>query len=63
MARATPWPLDVFRGAEVLRCGEGKLDWVLLRRLEVASKGIGNHDYAASDHKWLSADVRFSDGT
>mmetsp|Transcript_8371 Transcript_8371/g.25104 ORF Transcript_8371/g.25104 Transcript_8371/m.25104 type:complete len:379 (+) Transcript_8371:2625-3761(+) len=39
----------------------GKLDWVLLRRLQAVNTGIGNHDYAASDHKWLSADVRFTD--
>ena len=36
---------------------EGKLDWLLLRRCRVESKDAGNHDYAASDHKWLSADV------
>lgn len=37
----------------------GKLDWLLLRRLAVQSKHMGNHDYAASDHKWLSVDVAF----
>ena len=35
----------------------GKLDWVLLRRLTVKSSVVGNHDYSASDHKWLCADV------
>ena len=35
----------------------GKLDWLLLRGLDVQSKAIGNHDYNASDHKWLRADV------
>lgn len=38
---------------------KGKLDWLLLRRLAVAATAIGNHSYAASDHKWLSADVAF----
>lgn len=38
---------------------KGKLDWLLLRRLAVTATGMGNHDYSASDHKWLSADVTF----
>lgn len=37
----------------------GKLDWMLLRRLSVQHMDIGNHDYAASDHKWLSVDATF----
>jgi hypothetical protein len=37
---------------------QGKLDWLLHRGIAgVASCAIGNHDYAASDHKWLSADL------
>lgn len=36
---------------------KGKLDWVLLRRLTVTDTSVGNHDYSASDHKWLCADV------
>ena len=39
---------------------KGKLDWLLLRRLAVSGTAVGNHDYSASDHKWLSADVAFS---
>lgn len=36
----------------------GKLDWLLHRGLAgVASCAIGNDDYAASDHKWLCADL------
>lgn len=35
----------------------GKLDWVLLRRLVVRHKELRNHEYAASDHKLLVADV------
>ena len=35
----------------------GKFDWVLLRGCQVSSKAIGNHDYSASDHKWLLVDV------
>ena len=36
---------------------KGKLDWVLLRRLTVTGTSVGNHDYSASDHKWLCVDV------
>ncbi len=39
---------------------KGKLDWLLLRRLSVGATAIGNHNYGASDHKWLSADVTFA---
>ena len=39
---------------------KGKLDSVLLRRLSVAATSIGNHNYGASDHKWLVADVVLS---
>ena len=39
---------------------QGKLDWLLLRRLHVLGTSIGNHDYSASDHKWLCADVSFT---
>ena len=38
---------------------KGKLDWMLLRRLTVVSKDLGNHDYSASDHKLLFADVKW----
>lgn len=37
---------------------KGKLDWLLLRKMKVLEKSIGNHDYAASDHKYLSAYVQ-----
>ena len=36
---------------------KGKLDWLLLRKMKVLEKDVGNHDYSASDHKWLSANV------
>ncbi len=39
---------------------KGKLDWMLLRRMSVSATAMGNHDYSASDHKWLSADVTFT---
>ena len=39
---------------------QGKLDWLLLRSMQVLDTSIGNHDYSASDHKWLSASVSFS---
>ncbi|KAH3766167.1 endonuclease/exonuclease/phosphatase family metal-dependent hydrolase [Pelomyxa schiedti] len=32
---------------------QGKLDWVLLSHLSPIGKLMGNHDYTASDHKWL----------
>ena len=35
----------------------GKLDWMLVRGLRVAAHAMGNHDYAASDHKWLRITV------
>uniref|UniRef100_A0A061RUK4 Uncharacterized protein n=1 Tax=Tetraselmis sp. GSL018 TaxID=582737 RepID=A0A061RUK4_9CHLO len=35
----------------------GKLDWMLLRRAGVVWKGLGNHDYSLSDHKWLAATI------
>lgn len=38
----------------------GKLDWVLLRGLQVVSKALGNHDYSSSDHKWLLVGVTLS---
>lgn len=35
----------------------GKLDWLLHRGgLYPADRALGNHDYSASDHKWLAAD-------
>ncbi len=37
---------------------KGKLDWLLLRRMNVLERSMGNDDYAASDHKWLSACVQ-----
>jgi len=40
---------------------QGKLDWVLLRGFHVLSKRLGNHDYSASDHKYLLVDVQFMD--
>ena len=42
---------------------QGKLDWVLLRGAALthsralASKSLGNDDYALSDHKWLAVDI------
>ncbi|KAG0042369.1 hypothetical protein BGZ83_000550 [Gryganskiella cystojenkinii] len=36
-----------------------KLDYTLLRNLRCESRAIGNHDYSASDHKWLLVEVVF----
>lgn len=35
----------------------GKLDWMLLRRCIVRTKSVGNHNYIASDHKWLMTEI------
>ena len=39
---------------------KGKLDWLLLRNMQVLETGIGNDDYSASDHKWLSATIKMT---
>src|SRR5690554_584364 len=36
---------------------KGKLDWTLLKGFRVLHQTIGNHDYSASDHKYLLLDV------
>ncbi|KAI9593548.1 Endonuclease/exonuclease/phosphatase [Syncephalis fuscata] len=40
-------------------CGlyQGKLDWTLLLGWELEAKRMGNHDYSASDHKWLLVEL------
>jgi hypothetical protein len=38
---------------------QGKLDWILLNRFEVTAKQVGNHDFSASDHKWLMVDADY----
>lgn len=40
------------------RLRRGKLDWVMVRQMGVAKSDIGNHEYALSDHKWLSLELR-----
>ena len=40
---------------------QGKLDWLLVRHCKVIRIAMGNHDYSASDHKYLMADVVASD--
>ena len=41
---------------------KGKLDWLLMRKCSVLDKAVGNHDYAASDHKWLMASIQLQKG-
>lgn len=41
----------------------GKLDWLLLSNISVGSKDIGNHDFKASDHKYLVAELRLPRGS
>ena len=36
-----------------------KLDYTLLRNLRCERRAMGNHDYSASDHKWLLVEVVF----
>jgi len=36
---------------------QGKLDWTLLLGWELEAKRMGNHDYTASDHKWLLVEL------
>ncbi|KAG5460084.1 MAG: hypothetical protein BJ554DRAFT_7912 [Olpidium bornovanus] len=36
---------------------QAKLDWTLLRGFDVVGQLMGNHDYSASDHKYLLVDV------
>lgn len=38
---------------------KAKLDYTLLRNLKCVSREMGNHDYSASDHKWLLVEVEF----
>jgi hypothetical protein len=40
---------------------KAKLDWTLLRSFEVVNRWIGNHDYEASDHKYLMVEIKFDD--
>ena len=40
---------------------QGKLDWLLVRHCKVIRAAIGNHEYSASDHKWLLAEIVASD--
>lgn len=42
---------------------QGKLDWLLLRDMSVLHKSIGNHDFDASDHKWIAAEVTLDHGS
>jgi hypothetical protein len=36
---------------------QAKLDWTLLMGWDLDAKRMGNHDYSASDHKWLLLDI------
>ncbi|KAG0279987.1 hypothetical protein BGZ95_011662 [Linnemannia exigua] len=38
---------------------KAKLDYTLLRNLRCVGRTMGNHDYSASDHKWLLVEVEF----
>ncbi|KAF9422528.1 hypothetical protein BGZ94_008544 [Podila epigama] len=38
---------------------KAKLDYTLLMNLRCVSREMGNHDYSASDHKWLLVEVEF----
>ncbi|KAF9929074.1 hypothetical protein BGZ67_006605 [Mortierella alpina] len=38
---------------------KAKLDYSLLKNLRCVGRDMGNHDYSASDHKWLLVEVEF----
>ncbi|KAG0306888.1 hypothetical protein BGZ99_001638, partial [Dissophora globulifera] len=38
---------------------KAKLDYTLLMNLKCVQREVGNHDYSASDHKWLLVEVEF----
>ncbi|CAG8463706.1 2623_t:CDS:2 [Ambispora gerdemannii] len=38
-----------------------KLDWTLIRGFDVVKRWMGNHDYSASDHKYLMVALEFDD--
>ncbi|KAG0205947.1 hypothetical protein BGX28_002539 [Mortierella sp. GBA30] len=38
---------------------KAKLDYTLLKNLKCVGRQMGNHDYSASDHKWLLVEVEF----
>ncbi|KAF9994180.1 hypothetical protein BGZ80_000970 [Entomortierella chlamydospora] len=38
---------------------KAKLDYTLLMNLKCVGRHVGNHDYSASDHKWLLVEVEF----
>ncbi|KAF9419985.1 hypothetical protein BGZ76_004176 [Entomortierella beljakovae] len=38
---------------------KAKLDFTLLMNMKCVSQHVGNHDYSASDHKWLLVEVEF----
>ncbi|KAF9900112.1 hypothetical protein EC991_007903 [Linnemannia zychae] len=38
---------------------KAKLDYTLLKNLRCVGRTMGNHDYSASDHKWLLVEVEF----
>ncbi|KAG0036945.1 hypothetical protein BGZ82_003428 [Podila clonocystis] len=38
---------------------KAKLDYSLLMNLRCVGRSMGNHDYSASDHKWLLVEVEF----
>ncbi|KAF9117614.1 hypothetical protein BGW39_002004 [Mortierella sp. 14UC] len=38
---------------------KAKLDYTLLKNLRCVGRAMGNHDYSASDHKWLLVEVEF----
>lgn len=59
-------PFDVYQDITLINYRglyQGKLDWMLLRNVHAQTTRVANHDFSASDHKLLSADVVFDDPT
>ncbi|KAG0004495.1 hypothetical protein BGZ65_000246 [Modicella reniformis] len=57
-----PWSVSndmTFHNPNFLGLLKAKLDFTLLMNLKCVGRTVGNHDYSASDHKWLLVEVEF----
>ncbi|KAI8138339.1 Endonuclease/exonuclease/phosphatase [Fennellomyces sp. T-0311] len=54
-----PWPVDqvTLENPDYFGLFKAKLDWTLLRCMQVIDRSRGNEDYSASDHAYLLVDV------
>ncbi|KAK3827996.1 MAG: hypothetical protein J3Q66DRAFT_321593 [Benniella sp.] len=57
-----PWSVGkdmTFHNPNFLGLLKAKLDFTLLMNLKCVGRTMGNHDYSASDHRWLLMEVEF----